>query len=222
MNSFTDRKTAELAEIIRVQFKELPEKILVVGCGKGVEAAVLAEELGAQVIGIDLVSDFDARAAKIAELRVGDAAKMEFEDESFDFVYSYHALEHMPNYDVVLHEIRRVLKQDGGFLIGTPNRNRLIGYLGSKDANFVEKIQWNFKDWKTRFSGKFRNEFGAHAGFALEELRSDLATVFSVVNNITHDYYFRIYSGRRVLVSWIYHMGMWRWLFPAIYFCGKR
>lgn len=222
MNSFADSKTGALAEIIRLQLKAVPEKILVVGCGEGIEAAVLAEELGSHVTGIDVLSNFDARAAKIAELRVGDATKMAFEDESFDFVYSYHALEHIPDYGAALHEMRRVLKQDGEFLIGTPNRNRLIGYLGSKDATFMEKINWNLVDWRAKFNGKFTNACGAHAGYTLEELQSDLNNVFNVVNNITPDYYFRVYSGKRALVSWIYRMGMWRWLFPAIYFYGKR
>lgn len=222
MNLFADSKTGALAEIIRLQVKNVPEKILVVGCGMGTEAAVLADELGVKVVGIDLISEFDSRAAKIAELRVGDATKMEFEDDTFDFVYSYHALEHIPDYKAALHEMRRVLKPGGGFLIGTPNRSRLIGYLGSKDATFFQKIRWNFSDWKAKFSGKFRNEFGAHAGYTSEELQAELMPIFSVVNNITHDYYSRIYAGKRVLVSWLYHTGIWRWLFPAIYFCGER
>jgi SAM-dependent methyltransferase len=222
MNSFDDRKTAALAEIIRLQNKEAPAKVLVVGCGAGTEAAVLAEELGAEVVGIDVLPDFDPRAAELAEFCVGNATRMGFADESFDFVYSYHALEHIPDHNAALYEIRRVLKQNGEFLIGTPNSARLIAYLGSRDATFAEKVRWNFLDWKAKFNGRFKNEYGAHAGFTLAELHSDLAGVFSVVNDITPDYYLRVYAGKRALVSWIYRMGIWRWLFPAIYFYGKR
>jgi SAM-dependent methyltransferase len=222
MNSFADRKTASLAEIIRLRVKNVPERILVVVCGKGTEAAVLAEELGVKVVGIDIVSEFDTRAAMIAELRIGDATKMDFEDSSFDFVFSYHALEHIPDYRAALYEMRRILKPDGGFLIGTPNRSRLIGYLGSRDATICNKIRWNLSAWKAKLRGKFRNEFGAHAGYTLEELQSELKTVFSTVDNITPDYYFRVYAGKRNLVSLLNQIGIWRWLFPAIYFLGKR
>jgi SAM-dependent methyltransferase len=222
MNSFADRKTASLAEIIRLRVKNVPERILVVVCGKGTEAAVLAEELGVKVVGIDIVSEFDTRVAMIAELRIGDATKMDFEDSSFDFVFSYHALEHIPDYRAALYEMRRILKPDGGFLIGTPNRSRLIGYLGSRDATICNKIRWNLSAWKAKLRGKFRNEFGAHAGYTLEELQSELKTVFSTVDNITPDYYFRVYAGKRKLVSLLNQIGIWGWLFPAIYFLGKR
>ena len=98
MNSFADSKTEVLVKIIRAEFNEVPKKVLVVGCGRGIEAAVIAEELGVNVVGIDLISEFDSRAAKLATLCVGDATKIGFEDQSFDFVYSFHALEHIPEY----------------------------------------------------------------------------------------------------------------------------
>lgn len=220
MNSFFDRKTGALAEIIRLQFQETPQRILVVGCGNGSEAAVLAEELGAKVVGIDIVSEFDTRAAKFATLSLGDATKMEFDDESFDFIYSYHALEHIADYKAALHEMRRVLKPSGGFLIGTPNRSRLIGYLGSRGATVYQKISWNLADWKAKIGGKFRNECGAHAGYALEELRSELLTVFNIVNDITPMYYVLVYPTRRAAVSWLYRTGISRWVLPSVYFCG--
>ncbi len=221
MNSFADIKTATLAEIIRLRSASVPANILVVGCGSGIEAAILAEELGSQVIGIDIGAEFDSFAAKIADLRRGDATKMEFQNESFDFVYSFHALEHIPEYKLALHEMKRVLKPGGGFLIGTPNRSRVIGYLGSKNTSLNKKIKWNIADWKAKLSGKFKNEFGAHAGFTLKELHTDLENVFSKVDSITNDYYYGIYGQNKVFVSTLIHLGIWRWLFPAIYFYGK-
>jgi SAM-dependent methyltransferase len=221
MNTLSDPKTAALVEIIRQQYRGVLKRVLVVGCGSGVEAAVLAEELGAEVIGIDIVEGFDDRAARVAILKLGDATNMEFLDESFDFVYSYHALEHIPNYRAALHEMRRVLKKDGGFMIGTPNRNRLIGYLGSKNATFLQKVMWNGSDWRARVSGKFRNEYGAHAGYSLEELRSELAAVFGTVNDVTPAYYQRIYPNNSAVLSFLDNLRISRWLLPSIYFCGS-
>ena len=63
-------------------------RLLVVGCGSGVEAAILARELSASVVGVDLEANFDPAAAGLADLRYGDATALEFEDGAFDFVFS--------------------------------------------------------------------------------------------------------------------------------------
>lgn len=172
-----DSKTEKVAGIIRgLQIPEI-RKLLVVGCGSGVEAAILAAELNTRVTGIDLKNNFDHEAAKIADLRTGDAMSLEFADESFDFVFSYHALEHITEPEKALWEMNRVLRKGGGFWIGTPNRSRILGYIGGKDTSFRQKISWNLMDWRARLSGRFRNELGAHAGFTASELSGLISAV---------------------------------------------
>jgi SAM-dependent methyltransferase len=46
--------------------------------------------------------------------------KLPMKDNSVDIVFSYHTLEHIPDYLHVLSEIHRVLKHGGRFLLGTP------------------------------------------------------------------------------------------------------
>ena len=46
--------------------------------------------------------------------------KLPFKDDSVDLIFSYHTLEHIPNYIFVLSEIHRVLKNGGLFLVGVP------------------------------------------------------------------------------------------------------
>lgn len=219
---FADPKTVILAELLCKRQNTVPSRLLVVGCGRGTEAAVLAQHLGASVTGIDIVSNFDARAGLLADLRQGDATQMQFDDESFDFVYSFHALEHIPDFRAALHEIRRVLRPGGGWMIGTPNRDRIIGYLGSKDASIIAKLRWNFVDWNAKLKGQFRNEFGAHAGYTKEELRNELTQEFSQVDDITLDYYLGVYSKKRHLIEVAVRVGAAPWLFPCIYFLGRR
>ena len=46
--------------------------------------------------------------------------KLPFDDDSVDFIFSYHTLEHIPDYLFALSEIYRVLKHGSQFLIGLP------------------------------------------------------------------------------------------------------
>jgi ubiquinone/menaquinone biosynthesis C-methylase UbiE len=194
----------------------------VVGCGSGAEAAVLAAELQTEVIGIDIEAAFDPEAAAIADLRQGDARCLEFADQSFDLVYSYHALEHIPNCTKALREMHRVLSEGGAYCIGTPNRLRLIGYLGSKDATCREKLAWNVADWMAQARGRFRNEFGAHAGFSSVELKEMLEGVFGETTEITLQYYLGVYRSYATLVNLLAKWSLGRFLFPSVYFMGKR
>jgi len=217
-----DRKTEAIARIIKRGVRTQPKRILVVGCGSGLEVAILAQELQAQAIGIDLKTDFNAIAAERVTLQQGDATQLQFADESFDLVYSYHSLEHIPKYRTALSEMHRVLAEGGQYCVGTPNRLRLMGYIGSKDTSLLQKVSWNAKDWSARLCGKFRNEFGAHAGFSPEELLSALGDFFSAVSDVTFQYYMEVYSDKVRLVQLIHSSGFERFLFPSIYFVGPR
>lgn len=49
-----------------------------------------------------------------------DKEKLPFEDNSVDVIFSYHALEHIPDYLSAMAEIHRVLKHGGHLLLGLP------------------------------------------------------------------------------------------------------
>lgn len=112
-----DVRTEALADLIRARMARPIRRLLVIGCGSGKEAAILGQSLGAETLGIDLVENFDPRAASLVQLRGGDATRMQFEDGSFDFAYSYHALEHIPRHREALREMRRVLAEGGGGIV---------------------------------------------------------------------------------------------------------
>lgn len=185
-------KVEKVAEIISEYYSQKICNLLVVGCGNGIEAAILAIKLKANVIGIDIENRFDSIASNYASLKIGDAKSLKFEDNFFDFVYSNHVLEHIDDPVKALLEMRRVLKKGGGYWIGTPNKNRLIGYIGSK-TTIKQKIIWNIKDYKMRLMGRFENKFGAHAGFSIRELECLLGRSFATVQNMTDVYYLKLY-----------------------------
>lgn len=217
-----DSKTEVIAKIISDNYNKQINNILVVGCGSGIEAGILAQELSANVIGIDIIDNFDFDASRYAMLRKGDAMALEFGDASFDFIYSYHALEHIQNPIRALNEMNRVLVNGGGYWIGTPNRLRVIGYLGSKNTSWKKKVQWNINDWKAKITGTFRNELGAHAGYSSKELQSLVREVFRGSRDMTRDYYLTLYKNHEKLLKLIIRLKAGHFLFPSIYYMGNK
>lgn len=219
--SVTNPRTSVLTGLMRERCGIERPSILVVGCGRGIEAAVLATDLGAEVTGVDLDSRFDAEAARHAKLMPGDATALDFSDESFDMVFCYHALEHIPNYHRALNEMHRVLRRAGLWCIGTPNRARLLGYVGG-GSTWLEKLAWNWTDWRMRLTGRFRNEHGAHAGYTSTELSEILKRHFSLVEDVTSEYYWRLYGRRRLLIAVLMKVMLGQFVFPSVYFIGKK
>lgn len=219
---FVDNKTRTLAQLLVATSDRKINRLLVVGCGNGIEAAVIRDSLDCEVVGIDTSERFDSTAALHVDLRWGDATQMAFPDDCFDAIYSFHALEHIQDYRQALKEMRRVLRSGGVWAIGVPNRSRVLGYLGSKDATIQQKVFWNITDWRARLRAEFKNEFGAHAGFSAPELSQELDAIFTESFDITSDYYWRVYPNYQVLLKMIALIGLERWIYPAVYFVGQK
>lgn len=102
------------------------KRVLDLACGTGYGTALLAEA-GAKVTGLDISSE----AIKIAKARyqrpgvkflIGDCYDLPFEDGSFDVVVANEMIEHVDQHDALLAEVKRVLTDDGLFLVSTPNK----------------------------------------------------------------------------------------------------
>ena len=213
-------KTLAFAGIVRERFPECPiNSVLVVGCGDGNEAQVLAQFFRCPVTAIDLGGGFTARDG--VSFQQMDARAMTFGADSFDLVYSFHVLEHIQPPEQVVAEIRRVLKPGMPFCLGTPNRRRVLGYLGSANTPLTSKLRWNIADWRARLAGKFRNEFGAHAGFTNGEL-SALASRIGPTTVVSDEFYRRIYEHHALMVRSIVTMSLQNIVWPAVYVIGRK
>lgn len=115
-----DKKSLELRgitrakEILRLQGAEKSISFLELGCWDGMVSSVLCSK-GKKVTAIDKTNEgIDERAlqqgVKFYQI---DASNLKFEDESFDFVFSYDSFEHFENPDQVLSEAMRVVKKGG-------------------------------------------------------------------------------------------------------------
>jgi ubiquinone/menaquinone biosynthesis C-methylase UbiE len=112
------------------------ENLLEIGCGTGAVLGILGQTFpGLKLAGIDLEqkqidyaqSHLAHLGLKAADLRVGDATKLPWQDNYFDHLYAIWFLEHLPNPLQVLQEAKRVLKPGGTItLTETDYRNMLV------------------------------------------------------------------------------------------------
>jgi SAM-dependent methyltransferase len=101
-----------------VRFLDVPAgaRVLEVGSGLGLLAVEVASKSdGVHVVGIEMSSDQIAAAATSPRVtyRQGDAHAIDFPGASFDLVYARYLLEHVTNPDIVLREMRRVVRPGG-------------------------------------------------------------------------------------------------------------
>jgi SAM-dependent methyltransferase len=197
-----------------------PRRLLVVGCGEGVEASRLAESTRATVIGIDLGVVARWRGAGILLVRA-DARRLPFRDGAFGALYCYHVLEHVPEPARAVVESRRVLERGGLAYFGTPNKSRLVGYAGGR-ATVWEKLRWNAADYGRRLTGRWSNERGAHAGFTDRGLSRLLSQAFGGVESVSLPYYLGKYPKLQGLWRTSFRLGLARFLVPSVCFRAMR
>lgn len=105
--------------------------VLDLGCGQGIDLAQFVRN-GARGYGVDLTPRH-VELARLhleswgleADVRVGDAESLPFDDETFDRVTSNGVLHHTPDMPTALREVHRVLRPAGEARIIVYNRNSL-------------------------------------------------------------------------------------------------
>lgn len=216
-------KTEALIEVLSEFANRKLNDILVVGCGSGREAGMLARAFGADVVGIDLGDDyaFDHQGSAPAKLFLMDARDMTFPCNSFDMVFSFHTLEHIPEPQRALKEMSRVLRPGGIYLVGTPNKSRLIGGFSSPYPLRL-RIRWGLQDLLMRLRGRWSNEAGAHAGFTLSELRTYCSAAFGDATDISDVYYRTLYKRRGRAITALIKSGLKNIIFPCVYIAGMK
>ena len=169
---------------------------LVVGFGEGHEAEYLQCHTRTKIVGIDISSRIP-KGKKLSFCPVlANAMNLPFKASTFNFVSYQHVIEHVQNPILTLIEINRILIPEGVLYIGTPNRHRILGYIGAYNTSLREKIRYNMGDLLKRLFGKFHNELGAHAGFSKEELEKMLIPHFIDLEWLIDDYLSFKYKNR--------------------------
>jgi len=128
---FTQRnKYLEKQEELTANFQKIMDKIclyksggtlLDVGCSVGILLET-ARRRNFEVKGVELsrwASEFARQRG--FDVVTGGLAEAAYSDSSFDVVIMNHVLEHIPDPVAIMHEVKRILKNDGLFVVGVPN-----------------------------------------------------------------------------------------------------
>lgn len=138
---FYDENTRHHAEALANMNRELAiraglrggDRVLDAGCGVGGSAIWLARELGARVVGVNVVPGDVERGrryarkrnlADLATIELQDMTRTNFPDESFDVVWAIESVCHVPDKREFLAEARRLLKPGGRLVIADAFRHR--------------------------------------------------------------------------------------------------
>lgn len=130
--TYIERPDRRLSRIIGLVEELHPGSLLDLACGSGYLLDQLATRIDAELTGVDV---YDEQPGKSWSYRAADlTAGVPFDDASFDVVVAGEIIEHVPDPDALLREIRRVLRPGGHLVLSTPNivswANRLLVPLG--------------------------------------------------------------------------------------------
>ena len=105
------------------------KQVLDVGCGAGGKTMYYAAQGVEHIVGMDIVPHYQQQAQALAQelgfadrftFVVGDAAHTDFPDNHFDTIVMNDAMEHVDRPDLVLAEVRRILKPGGRLYVNFP------------------------------------------------------------------------------------------------------
>lgn len=133
--------------------------VLDLACGTGYGSEILLLAGAKKVFGGD-ISEAAIKYAKKNYSRPGlnflimNAENIPLEDNSIEVVVSFETIEHLPNYEKFLSEVKRVLKKGGTFICSSPNK--LV------NSPFTKKPlnKYHFKEFKLKELKKIFEDCG--------------------------------------------------------------
>lgn len=114
------------------------ERVLEIGCGRGVGTEIIFKRFGArEVHAFDVDSDMIALArsrlsgfpSDRLRLFVGDAEAIEAEDGTFDSVFDFAIIHHIPDWKKSIREVARVLRPGGRLFFEEVTKQALDRWL---------------------------------------------------------------------------------------------
>lgn len=195
-----------------VELGPLPRPLLDLGCGDGHFAQVV---LGTVDVGLDLdVAKLAEAAARRAYrcLDAGSATRLPFRDGAFRSVLANCALEHIPDLDSALGEVRRVLAPGGLFVLSVPNDVHNDNLLGSRALARagLRRAAAAYREWFRRMqvhhhmysADAWARRLAAH-GFRVRSSRDYLSPRATVLLELGHFAGWHNVLSRALLGRWV-------------------
>ncbi|CAB49130.1 class I SAM-dependent methyltransferase [Pyrococcus abyssi] len=148
INSQEYRDRLENLEPLLMKYMKRRGKVLDLACGVG-GFSFLLEDYGFEVVGLDISEEMISKAKMYAkekssnvEFIIGDAKKLPFEDNNFDYVIFIDSLVHFSPLELnqVFKEVKRVLKPTGKFIIYFTDMRELLPRL--RESLVVGEKYW--------------------------------------------------------------------------------
>jgi ubiquinone/menaquinone biosynthesis C-methylase UbiE len=147
--------------VLELALPKPEEKILDVGIGTGYFAADYLK-YKVDITGIDISEKMldVARSRGLTNVFIGDAAFLDFPDETFDLVMSITALEFLPEPEKAISEMVRVCRKGGRVVVGTLGSGSCWAFRRSRAARrdpnsiFRQARFYSFRELK-QMAGRF-------------------------------------------------------------------
>jgi ubiquinone/menaquinone biosynthesis C-methylase UbiE len=162
---------------------ETKGRLLDVGCAEGLFLELAAKD-GWDVTGTE-ISHYAVRHGKEKlgmNVIQGELSDMKFSDSSFDAVTMWHVLEHTVNPIDVLREIRRILKDNGVFIMAIPNLHNILSQIAYRvlfDPDDRELHLYHFTPETIRLASE-------KAGFTVQKIMPDMGIVQWHMKGLNH------------------------------------
>jgi len=124
-DSYAGKYTAPMYDAVIQELDGITfSTLLDVGCGTGIFLSKVVDKFNVRVSGIDISPGMVGKSRELlkerADLRVGDSEHLPWDDESFDIITCIASFHHYPNPELVLKEMKRVLRKGGSAIIADP------------------------------------------------------------------------------------------------------
>lgn len=163
------------------------KSVLDAGCGSGYGANLLKKAGAKKVVGVDIDEESVGYAtqefgAKGISFKVKDLNTSFGYKTKFDVVTCYEVIEHVPDADHLLTEIKKCLKQDGTLCVSTPNIHMQV------DDNPFHIREYEPEEFEVLLKKYFKHVHLLDQSFYFANTISPMSKLKSVQNIVENEY----------------------------------